>query len=115
MQHLRSQIDSLKGLDNGIKSQTSLQDAKQEALKRTMKQQGGKIKKLISDTEMHFNITLGLSQKAQSQKNHLVGSKFMEEDTIQKPTISIMDISSSKETSKEEKQLEEGHSGHVFL
>ena len=43
-----------------------------------------------------------------------MGSKLMEEDTIQQPTLAIMETSSFKGPCKKEQQMEEGHSGHVF-
>ena len=57
---------------------------------------------------------MGLSQGMQSQKIHSMDSKLMEEDTIQQPTLAIMETSSFKGPCKKEQQMEEGHSGHVF-
>ena len=77
-----------------------------------MKKHGEKLTNIISNTEMHFKIILGLYQDVMSQKAHSAGSLFMEEDIVQHLIKAIMDI--SKDTGKGKSQFKEGYSGYVF-
>ena len=55
--------------------------------------------------------TIAIMNISSSKKT---SSKLMEEDTIQKPIITIIEISSSNETSKEEKQPKEEWEQNFF-
>lgn len=84
-----------------------------------MNEQREKLDKLASDSEMHFNIILGLSllglsQDTQSQNICSVSSKKMEEDTVQQTAMAAMEMPSSQGAVKEEPQMEEEHSSHFF-
>lgn len=66
--HLESRLDVLEGLAESINARISNGDARQEALENKVQNQGEQITELTSYSEMHFNITSGISKDAQSCK-----------------------------------------------
>lgn len=79
-----------------------------------VKEQGEKIEKLASNSEMHFNIILELAQGNQSQVSHYAGSRQMEEATVQQTALAVIEVSSVQGHALNEQPMEEGHTVHVF-
>lgn len=91
---MNSQLEDMRQSIVHLSSLLERQETKQDELETSLNGQGKEIKKLASETDMHYNIILGFvhgSHSVEGQPSVSSASKLLEEETVKQTALGVME------------------------